>query len=260
MIEVDLKNFIAGGHVTDLSPILEPETSENNKTVIDVTPTPEIPSTDAPTSPTTEEVLAGLRAREQDLLLQLEKNRQEYERIAQALMDVRREIALNTPDEYDILSGQPQVPVLEGNTPGSAFGITTREVVPTPDQTPIEDTVQLRQVRLRALRQALIRDAVRMHLLRRRMALMTGFPPSSSREFIIQPTRTQFVPVRRLGAPFYIRVNRRLRVPLDTTQLPIVADQRNPEIQTRPFDPIPRVTNIVVDTGDDTNDLDPTPQ
>lgn len=254
-MEVDLKNFIAGGHVTDLTPILEPETSENNKTVIDVTPTPE-----APTSPTAEEVLADLRAREQDLLLQLEKNRQEYERIAQALMDVRREIALNTPDEYDILSEQPPVPVLAENTPGSAFSFIPSEAVPTPDPTPVEDPIQLRQIRLRALRQALIRDAVRMHLLRRRMALMTGFPSSPSREFIIQPTRTQFVPVRRLGAPFYIRVNRRLRVPLDTTQLPIVADQRNPEIQTRPFEPIPRVTNIVVDTGDDTNDLNPTPQ
>lgn len=248
--EVNLKNFIAGGHVTDLSPILDSsgESDDNNTETM----------TEAPPAPTREEKVAALKVRESELLIKLEKNRQEYEQIAQALMEVRRDLALNTPDEYDILSGEPMS--TDTDDRGSPFTQNPRVVNLNDDQTPTE-VPQPSPIEIQlALRRALIRDAVRRYLLRRRLAALTGFMPSLSREFInIQPPRaTRFIPVRRLGQPFLVRINTRQIMP---TSLPVVVDRRNPEIDTRPFEPIPRVTSIAVDEpDDDTNGAEPAEQ
>lgn len=259
-IEVNLENFIAGGHVTDLSPILESSgESDDNSTksrILEDTPTQEVPTTtEAPASPTREEIVEDLKIRERDLLMKLEKNRQEYEQIAQDLMEVRRDIALNTPDEYDMLSEEPTS--TGADNIGSAFKQNPEEVILNDDQTPPEVALpDPREVRILAMRQALIRDAIRRYILRRRLAALTGFAPSLPREFIIQSPRiARFIPVRRLGQPFLVRISRRQIMP---TPLPIVIDRRNPEIDTRPFEPIPRVTSIEVgEPGDDTNGAEP---
>lgn len=258
-IEVNLKNFIAGGHVTDLSPILDSsgDSDDNNTETRNVvaTPIPEVPTTtEAPPSPTREEIVADLKVRERELLIKLEKNRQEYEQIAQALMEVRRNLVLNTPDEYDILSGEPTSAGADDR--GSPFTQFPRVVNLDGDQSPTE-VPQPSPIEIQlAMRRAIIRDAVRRYLLRRRLAALTGFTPSLSREFIIQPPRTtRFIPVRRLGRPFLVRINTRQIMP---TPLPTVVDRRNPEIDTRPFEPIPRVTNIAVEEPeDDTNGAEP---
>lgn len=251
IIEVNLKNFIAGGHVTDLSPILDSsgDSDDNNNETRNVvaTPIPEVPTTtEAPPSPTREEIVADLKVRERELLIKLEKNRQEYEQIAQALMEVRRNLVLNTPDEYDILSGEPTSAGADDRVVVNLDGDQSPTEVPQPS--PVE--IQL------AMRRAIIRDAVRRYLLRRRLAALTGFTPSLSREFIIQPPRTtRFIPVRRLGRPFLVRINTRQIMP---TPLPTVVDRRNSEIDTRPFEPIPRVTDIAVEEPeDDTNGAEP---
>lgn len=65
-IEVNLENFIAGGHVTDLSPILDsPGESDDNNT--------ETKIVKDPPSPTREEIVAALKVRESELLIKLEK-------------------------------------------------------------------------------------------------------------------------------------------------------------------------------------------
>lgn len=242
-IEVNLENFIAGGHVTDLSPILDsPGESDDNNT--------ETKIVKDPPSPTREEIVAALKVRESELLIKLEKNRQEYEQIAQALMEVRRDLALNTPDEYDILSEEPAG--TDTGDRGSSFIQPPREVILNEDQNPPEvpppSPIEIQQ----AMRRALIRDAVRRYFLRRRSAAL-------AREFIIQPPRvTRFIPVRRLTRPFRVRIYTRQIMP---TTLPIVVDRRNPEIDTRPFEPIPRVTSVAVeDPEDDMNEpIEPTP-
>ncbi|XP_061193797.1 uncharacterized protein LOC133202039 [Saccostrea echinata] len=289
MVEVNLKNFIAGGHVTDLTPILSPteapseEPSSIDNTLPPVTnltqpiPEPEV------MMPTREEILAGLRKREQDLLVRLEENRKDYEQIAQELMEVRKEIVMNTPDEYDLLAGDvvtgPDVPppvILSQppEVPPSSFRQTPPEITPRPfRQTPPEISPddeqilneQIARENLRAQRLAILRRILRRNILRRRLAALTGFPASlpRSREFFVQPSRTILIPTRRFGTPLMVRISRRplfvmptpVTVPVVQRQLPVVVDVRNPEIETRPFDPIPRVTDIVVeeDTQDDTD-------
>lgn len=249
-IEVNLENFIAGGHVTDLSPILEPSgNSDDNNTETGIVKDPP--------SPTREEIVAALKVRESELLINLEKNRQEYEQIAQALMEVRRDLALNTPDEYDILSEEPAG--TDTGERGSAFSQPPRVVTLNGDQNPPEvPPPSPTEIRL-AIRRAMIRDAFRRYLLRRRLAALAGLTPSLSREFIIQPPRvTRFIPVRRLTRPFLVRINTRQIMP---TPLPIVVDRRNTEIDTRPFEPIPRVTSVAAEEPeDDMNEpIEPTP-
>jgi hypothetical protein len=243
MVEVNLKNFIDGGHMTDLTPILEaPKPPEN-------------PTTTTEAVPTREEILANLRNREQKLLTELENNRQEYERIAQELMEIRREIIMNTPDEYDMApSGTIRIRLEPDNPSPSDEGPTGRAFRFAPRQTAMRN------------RQAVMRDILRRSILRRRIAAMTGFPSSRPRSF----PRTFLIPVRRFGLPFFLRVNRRpqltIRAPLaddtqvltEPRQLPIVVDERNPEIQTRPFEPVPRVTDVVSDTPMDNDNVPPT--
>lgn len=242
MVEVNLKNFIAGGHVTDLTPILEsPEPPKISKSQNEV---PEAVTT-------REDILANLRKRERDLLMNLERNRQEYERIAQALMEVRKEIVMNTPDEYDMMS--------RGTI---RLGASPERDDPTPD------AAVLRALFRRAQRQALIRDLVRRNIMRRRLAALTGFPPNPSRSSF-QPSRTLLIPVRRSGIPFFLRVNRRpqltIRAPAaddtqvltEPRQLPVVVDERNTEIQTKPFEPVPRVTELVSTSAGDNDNVSP---
>ncbi|XP_062567445.1 uncharacterized protein LOC134229693 [Saccostrea cucullata] len=276
MVEVNLKNFIAGGHVTDLTPILSPTEAPSEKPSVTDTVLPSITNLTQPEPepevmmPTREEIVAGLRKREEDLLVRLEENRKEYEQIAQELMEVRKEIVMNTPDEYDLLAGDvvtsPDVPspvILSQppEVPPRPFSQTPREAIPDDEQIRNE---QIARENLRAQRLAVLRGILRRNLLRRRLAALTGFPANlpRSREFFVQPSRTILIPTRRFGAPLVVRIRRRpllvmptpVTVPVVQNQLPVVVDVRNPEIETRPFDPIPRVTNIVVDTPDDVDE------